>query len=136
MAQCTFCKEETEIYDGGDVPVCVECLDRRQAKRDPSATEQHAFDYTALSHDFLEATARYHEATGEFEAVTVSCEAAHRPQQRIKIASSNLTVARKEMLKAYDRLNGTFGRPSRCNLANGQLAALAIPSNTIICGSA
>ena len=69
MAQCSHCKDETDRYDGGDVPVCVECSDRRKAGRPSSATEQHTHTHAALFHDFLGATARYHEAIGEFEAV-------------------------------------------------------------------
>lgn len=68
MAQCSFCKEETEIYDGGDVPVCVECLDARKAERNPSTTEQHVYAYIARSYEFFEATSRYREATGSSTA--------------------------------------------------------------------
>lgn len=34
MARCAYCKEETEIYIGGDVPICTECLDAQEAERD------------------------------------------------------------------------------------------------------
>jgi hypothetical protein len=33
MAWCAYCKEETEIYIGGDVPICSECFDAQEAMR-------------------------------------------------------------------------------------------------------
>lgn len=33
MARCASCKEETEIYIGGDVPICTECFDAQEAVR-------------------------------------------------------------------------------------------------------
>ena len=33
MAWCAYCKEETEIYIGGDVPICTECFDAQEAIR-------------------------------------------------------------------------------------------------------
>jgi hypothetical protein len=40
MALCAYCKAETETYEGGDVPICLECSDARQAKLKPPASEQ------------------------------------------------------------------------------------------------
>ncbi len=31
MAWCVYCKEETEMYIGGDVPICIECFDAQDA---------------------------------------------------------------------------------------------------------
>lgn len=105
MAQCSHCKDETDRYDGGDVPVCVECSDRRKAGRPSSATEQHTHTHAALFHDFLGATARYHEAIGEFEAVMGQLRSGSPDLQRIKNASSNLTILRKQMMMAHHRLH-------------------------------
>ncbi len=105
MARCFLCVEETEIYDGGDVPICRECLDIREAKRKPSATQQHVCDYTPLFHDFLEATAQYHEATKEFEAVMGKSRSGSPHPQRIKNVSSVLALARKKMMMTYNLLN-------------------------------
>jgi hypothetical protein len=33
MAQCAYCKTETEMYEGGDVPICPECWDARKPER-------------------------------------------------------------------------------------------------------
>ena len=50
MAQCYLCKNETEIYDGGDVPICVECSDVRKTTEIPSVAEQHI--HAALFQDY------------------------------------------------------------------------------------
>jgi hypothetical protein len=111
MAQCAFCKNETEIYDGGDVPICVECSDLRKARRKPSTIEQQI--RCTLLQDLLEATARNNEATREFESVMKQFPSGlPHPDgaQRIKNASTNLSVTRKEMMKAYNRLSDHLGR--------------------------
>jgi hypothetical protein len=106
MAQCSHCKDETDRYDGGDVPVCVECSDLQRVGRQPSAAEQQSHTRTALFHDFLGATARYHEAIREFESVMGQLRSGSPdPQKRIKNASKNLTILRKEMMMAHHRLN-------------------------------
>jgi len=105
MAHCSHCKDETDRYDGGDVPVCVECSDRRKAGRQSSATEQHTHTSIVLFHDFLGATTRYHEAISEFELVMGQSRNGSRDPKRIKDASSNLTILRRKMMIAHRRLN-------------------------------
>jgi len=110
MAQCAYCQAETEKYDGGDVPNCIECSDARKARRKPPATEQQI--RTTLFQDVFEATARNNEATSEFEAVMGKFpNGLPHPDgaQRIKNASSCLTIARKEKMKAHNRLNDYLG---------------------------
>jgi len=104
MAHCSLCKDETERYDGGDVPVCVECSDLRKAGRPALAAVQYTQTYTALFHDFLGATAQYHEAVSRFETIVGRLRSSPDPQ-RIKDASNKLTIARKEMMMAHRRLN-------------------------------
>ena len=104
MAQCSHCKDETERYEGGDVPVCVECADLRKAGSQSSATEQDTHTCTTLFHNFLRASARYHEAMSEFESVLGQQRDGSPDSQRIKNASSNLTILRKEMMMAHHRL--------------------------------
>jgi len=46
VAWCVYCKEETEIYIGGDVPICTECFDAQEAIRNqpvsgPTAPRHH-----------------------------------------------------------------------------------------------
>ena len=105
MAQCSHCKDETDRYDGGDVPVCVECSDLLIAGRQSSATEQQTHTRTDLFHNFLGAMARYHEAVREFESVMGQLRSGSPDPQGIKDASSNLTSLRKEMMMAHHRLN-------------------------------
>jgi hypothetical protein len=103
-AECIFCKAETELYDSG-VPVCVKCADAR-TKPKPPATEQQI--RRTLLQDVLELTARINEATREFEAVTgqIPSGLTHPDGvQRIKNASNALSIARKEMGTAHNRLN-------------------------------
>ena len=108
MAQCAFCKDETEIYAGGDIPICVECSDARHATRKPSGTEQHI--HATLLRDFRDAMTRNNQATREFEAVMGRLPSGLPHAQRIQNASSNLTTARKGMMTAHNRLNDYLGR--------------------------
>ena len=110
MAQCAYCQAETEMYDGG-VPICVVCSDTKEARSKPPATEQDI--RTTLFQDVFEATARNNDATREFEAVMGQFPSGvPHPDgaQRIKNASSSLTIARKEKMKAHNRLNDYLGR--------------------------
>jgi hypothetical protein len=111
MALCAYCQAETEMYLGGDVPICVECSDTLGRKRKPPATGQDL--RTTLLQDLVEATRRSHQALGKFDTVL-----GHFPSglphpdgaQQIKNASNELSIARKEMIKAHNRLNDYLGR--------------------------
>ena len=86
--------------------LCTEFLDVRKVERNPSPTEQQI--RTALFQDVLEASARNSKATREFEEVIGQFPSGlPHPDgvQRIKNASNKLTIARKEMATAHDRLN-------------------------------
>jgi hypothetical protein len=110
MAECTFCKTKTELYDGG-VPVCVECADARENKRKP-ATSKPGIKETLVS-EIVEATARVSAANGEFsEIMNQFPSGLPHPDgvQRIKNASRTLDVARKEMMEAHKRLNDFIER--------------------------
>jgi len=103
MAECAYCKAETELYESG-VPVCVKCADAR-TKRKPPATEQQIRN--ALLQDVIELTARTEQATEEFEAVVGQIPSGlQHPDgtQRIKNASTKLSIARKELINAHRRL--------------------------------
>src|ERR1700676_1874224 len=80
-------------------------------KPKPLTTQQQI--RTTLYQDVLQATARNNEATREFEAVMGRLPSGlPHPDgaQRIKNASSSLAVARKEKMKAHNRLNDYLGR--------------------------
>jgi hypothetical protein len=40
MAECAFCKAETELYDGGS-PICKNCADARETKRKPTTVVRY-----------------------------------------------------------------------------------------------
>ena len=102
MALCVYCKaEETELYENG-APTCLNCADA--PKRKPAATQQEMRN--ALLHNVLEATAQHNEARADFEASMVPSGFPHPDgTQRIKNTSSNLSIARKNMMAAHNRLD-------------------------------
>ena len=111
MAQCAYCKAETEMYVGGDVPICVECSDAREAKPQPPVPSQDI--RVNLLQDLLGATARSSDANREFdEAIGQFPSGLPHPDgvQRIKNASNKLFVSRKEMGTAHNRLNDYLSR--------------------------
>ena len=105
MAKCNFCGSVTELFDNG-VPICVACSKERAIDRETPETLQEIRN--TLLHDTLEATARHNEAREEFEAIM-----GHIPSglpatdgaQRIKNASSTLSIARRGMMEAHARLD-------------------------------
>jgi DNA-directed RNA polymerase subunit RPC12/RpoP len=109
MAKCTDCGSETELYSSG-VPICPKCSDAREAKRKPQATVQQV--RSALLQDVLELTARVEEATRRFNDVMQIPSGMPHPDgvQRIKNASSKLSVARDELMKAHRRLDEHIDR--------------------------
>jgi hypothetical protein len=111
MEKCAVCKvEQTMLYESG-VAICLKCADARakrnsQPERKPPATEQDI--RRTLLQDVLELTARTNEAAEEFRVVMgrVPSGLPHPDgAQRIKNASSKLTIARKELMKAHTRLH-------------------------------
>jgi phytoene dehydrogenase-like protein len=108
MANCIFCKAQTELDDNG-VPICLNCSDAGP-KRKPPATDQQI--RSTLLQDILELTARVNEAAREFEAIIgqVPSRLPHPDGvQRIKNASNKLSTARQELMKAHRRLDDHFG---------------------------
>jgi hypothetical protein len=106
MAECAYCKAETQLYDR-DVPICTQCAEARDGSpRKPPTAEQSI--RTRLLQEVLEATALTGQAAREFEAVIGQFPSGlphPNGSQRIKSASQNLTVARKALMKAHNRLS-------------------------------
>jgi hypothetical protein len=111
MAQCVYCKAETELYYS-ETPICTECSSNPgEAKRKPQATESQI--RTTLTESLAKATARANVACWSFNAVTGQFPRgfAHPDgTQRILNASHELSAARKEMMRAHNRLNDYLGR--------------------------
>lgn len=106
MAECANCKAETQLYDR-DVPICTQCAEARDGRpRKPPTSEQNI--RTRLLQELLEATARSSEAAREFEEVIGRFpNGLPHPDgsQRIKSASLDLAAARKELMRAHNRLS-------------------------------
>src|SRR5258705_4263379 len=110
MAQCTYCKAETELYDSS-VAICIECSDARDAMRKPPAIESQL--RTTLNESLVKATSRANVACASFNAVMGQFPSGFpHPDgtQRIHNASRELSTARKEMMKAHSRLDDYLGR--------------------------
>jgi hypothetical protein len=105
MAECTYCKAETFLYESG-IPVCLECADHRGNGKTPgNGREVRAI---LLTQNLREATARSSAATEIFKKITLEVPSGipHADcVQRIHNASSEISSARDEMMKAHHRLN-------------------------------
>jgi len=105
MAQCAYCQTETQLHYG-DTPICVKCSEEREVKRKPPLTQNEI--RRVLVDGIVKATARVSAANEGFSA-TMSQFPSGLPHpdgvQRIKNASHELSAARKEMMRAHQRLN-------------------------------
>jgi hypothetical protein len=110
MAQCAYCETETFMFDRG-VPLCIQCAEKRDSKRKPPAKAQDI--RTILFQDLLRTAACSSEAASEFDEGTGQVPSGlQHPEsvQGIDNASIKLSVARKEMATALDRLNNYLRR--------------------------
>jgi len=103
VARCGYCKSETELLDRG-TPVCLDCANRLGTKQQPSAAEE---SLALLQRELKEATVRAHQATDAFNAIMGDIPSAV-PQpdgtQRINNVYRELSLARREMMRAHSRL--------------------------------
>src|SRR5881392_1871934 len=103
MAQCTYCKGEIQLYDGGTA-ICVKCSEDRESKREPRAPTQDI--KSALNREVAAATQRVLSATEAFSVMLVDIPSRlPHPDgtQRIRSASNQLKIARKDMARAHSR---------------------------------
>lgn len=110
MSPCVHCKKDTSLYDGG-VPICLECADARDANRTPPETETRI--RTLLMQAVSEARARSQAASEVFKKVMEEVPGAFpHPDgaQRIHRVSRELSDARKEVMRAHNRLNEFLSR--------------------------
>jgi len=109
MARCVYCAAATEMYVS-EVPICLNCSDR-QEKRKPPAREQQI--RAMLVDGLVEATARTSAASQAFNRVMSQFPSGlPHPDgaQQIQNASAALAEARKELMRAHNRLNDYLGR--------------------------
>jgi hypothetical protein len=110
MAECFRCKTYTQLFDNG-VPICLKCTEEREVRRKPPAPSPSV--RSILHEDLIAATKQNCEALREFdEAIGQFPSGLPHPDgvQRIKNASNKLTVARKEMGTAHNRLDDFLSR--------------------------
>ena len=86
------------------MPVCLDCANRLGTKQQPSTAEECL---ARLRRELKEATARAHHATDAFNAIMGDIPSAI-PQpdgtQRINNIYRELSLARREMMRAHSRL--------------------------------
>ena len=101
MAQCAYCKAETQLFVA-NVPVCIQCAD--------ATPEQKR---ARLLQNAVDATMRADAASDTFEKVMADIpnEIPHPDGvQRIRNASRELSKARKEMMEAHRLLDDHIKR--------------------------
>ena len=102
MAQCARCSAGTEIYQN-NVPVCIRC-EMREARLKPSIATKDI--QGVLYREVVAATSRAKAASEAFSsAMKVPRGLTRGAVQPIRNASNEFSAARKEMMRAYNRLN-------------------------------
>ena len=110
MAECIHCGSETELFNNG-VPVCVKCVNEREAHCKNRLSEQQV--HTLLTVQLDEASARLEEAASAFRAVIseIPSGVPHPDgSQRVQNASREVSDARHQVMKAQNRLNDYLSR--------------------------
>jgi hypothetical protein len=103
MAQCSYCRSETELYAGG-LPICLKCSDAPESKLTPTPEQVRR----QLVQETVDATTQTDEALLVFNEVMD-----HFPSglphpdgsQRIQNASRTLIRARKDLARTNNRLD-------------------------------
>ena len=109
MARCIYCAAATEMYVS-QVPTCLNCSER-QEKRKPPAREKQI--RTVLVDCLVEATVRTSAASQTFNMVMGQFPSGlphPNGSQQVQNASAALAEARKELMRAHNRLNDYLGR--------------------------
>jgi hypothetical protein len=116
MAECVFCKGETDLFENG-TPVCVACAEAREVRiplangLKPPSDEVNVREI--LRQEVLETTATVNAASDEFNSLlgAIPSGVPHPDgTQRIHQASRRLSAARKDMIRAHSRLNDFLSR--------------------------
>ena len=109
MARCVYCSAATEMHVR-QVPICLNCSEQSEERRKPPSTEQIR---SVLVAGLVEATARTSAASHAFNIVMSQFPSGlPHPDgsQQFQNASAALAEARKELMKAHNRLNDYLGR--------------------------
>jgi hypothetical protein len=110
MAECAYCKTETELFENG-TPICLRCATAKDGEPEPypgaSPVQQK------LLQEVRQATDRVNAAAESFSQILKEVPSdVPTPDStyRIKQASRELSTARAEMMKAHRRLNDFLSR--------------------------
>jgi len=112
MVPCVYCKTETEMYEVGDVPLCIECSDCPNCSpitRKPTEPQIHRI----LNEQLEEAIEHAVQASEVFFVVVTEIPSGHPRRdgtERINDASRGLSLARAKMAAAQRRLNDYVNR--------------------------
>ena|SRR5579872_1603751 len=110
MAECAYCKAETELYESG-TPLCVACAGARAVNPQPSPTDSQMRE--KLLQEVRLATVRVNLAAESFRSIIkdIPGDVPH-PDGALRIthASRELSTAREEMMRAHRRLNDFLSR--------------------------
>ena len=110
MAQCAYCKAETELYENG-TPVCLVCTAAKAVDPRPSPAESQI--RLKLLQEVRQATDRVNAAAESFSCLIkdIPSDLPHQDGAlRITHASRELSTARAEMMAAHRRLNDFLSR--------------------------
>jgi len=110
MAQCAYCKRETELYENG-TPVCVACAGAKAVKPQPSSAESQI--RLELLQEVRQATDRVNAAAESFSVIIEDIPSdVPNPDGTLRItnASRELSAAREQMMRAHRRLNDFLTR--------------------------
>jgi hypothetical protein len=108
MAECAFCKVETELHESG-LPICPACASARDGRLKGTQQKVHSI----LHHELQAAAERAKAATASFDAASREIPSGlPEPDgtQRIHNASREVSLARVDLMRAHNRLNDYVGR--------------------------
>jgi hypothetical protein len=109
MADCAYCKIETELYENG-TPICVVCA--RAKAVNPRLSSAESQIRLKLLQEVRQATNRVNALTESFSTIIkdIPSDVPH-PDGALRItkASRELSTAREEMMRAHRRLNDFLG---------------------------
>lgn len=117
MAECAFCKTETQIYENG-TPICIRCSEARDrpAVSSPATVAPRQAESRIreiLRREVLETTAIVSTASEEFNALRSAIPSGvPHPDGSLRLhqVSDRLSAARKNMIRAHSRMNDYLSR--------------------------
>jgi hypothetical protein len=110
MAECAYCKTETELYENG-TPICIACASAKDG--DPGPSFRSSPVQQKLLQEVRQATDRVNEAAEGFSQIVKDVPSnvpAPDSTFRITQASHELSTARAQMIRAHRRLNEFLSR--------------------------